>query len=273
MPLRPIIHHFTITGFYSAFEFSWDKNFRFHGERHDLWEIVLVTSGVVEATEDEKVYTLENNNMLLHAPMEFHRIASADGTSPSGIILSFSSTGVLPEELKNGVFVLSEADKQRYESIAKKIIRFLQEGDVSYSGQEVADLLSSFLIRLSTETAELRLDCSQSATEYRRIVSAMSRGVFENMTLSDFAKECSVSVSYIKQLFKKHAGISPKSYYTHLRVRQASQLLDEGLSATEIADKMNFSSPNYFSAFFKKNAGILPSEFKKTTDLSKNPLT
>jgi two-component system response regulator YesN len=46
-------------------------------------------------------------------------------------------------------------------------------------------------------------------------------------------------------------------------VRHAARLLDEGFSATEIADKMNFSSPNYFSVFFKKHTGTMPSEYKK----------
>lgn len=266
MLLKPITHKFSITGFYSAFSFSWDRHFRFHGESHNFWEIVLVSAGKVEATEDEKVYTLGENNMILHAPMEFHRISSADGTSPSGIILSFASAGQLPEKLKKGVFVLSESDRHEYEQIAKKIMLFREEGGSDYSGQEAADLLSAFLIRLGEETPERRLDLSFTATEYRRVVSAMAKGVLDNLTLTDFARDCSISVSYIKQLFKKHAGISPKSYYTHLRVRRAAHLLDDGLSATEVANKMNFSSPNYFSMFFKKHMGISPSEYKKNKD-------
>ena len=263
MFFKPITHHFSITGFYSAFAFSWDEHYQFHGESHDLWEIVLVTSGKVEATEDEKVYTLEKNNMLLHAPMEFHRIASAENTTPSGLIMTFGTVGTLPEELKKGIFVLSEPDKQEYEAIVKKIMQFLEETGNTYLGQEVANQLCAFLIRLGSETAERRLDNSPAATEYRRVVSAMTHGVFENLTLADFAKECNISVSYIKQLFKKYAGLSPKAYYTHLRVRHAARLLDEGHSATEIADKMNFSSPNYFSVFFKKHTGSAPSEYKR----------
>ena len=263
MFFKPITHHFSITGFYSAFAFSWDENFQFHGESHDLWEIVLVTSGKVEATEDEKIYTLEKNNMILHAPMEFHRIASAEGTSPSGIIMTFGTEGKLPTELKKGIFILSEPDKQEYEAIVKKIMLFLEEVENSYLGQEAANQLAAFLIRLGSETAERRLDSSTAATEYRHVVSTMTDGVCENLTLSDFAKECNISVSYIKQLFKKYAGLSPKAYYTHLRVRHAARLLDQGLSATEIADKMNFSSPNYFSVFFKKHMGMIPSEYKK----------
>ncbi|MBQ9802563.1 MAG: helix-turn-helix transcriptional regulator [Clostridia bacterium] len=264
MRFKEIEHPFEITGFYSAFRFAWDKLYKFHGESHDLWEIVLVTSGVVEATEDEKVYMLEKNNMLLHAPMEFHRIGSAEGTCPTGMIMTFGTRGTLPAELKKGIFNLSEHDREEYETICDAIGRFLtDEADNPYAGQKIAAELTAFLIRLGAEKAERRLDNSPAAIEYRRVVSAMTAGVCDNLTLSDFALSCNISVSYIKQLFKKYAGLSPKAYYTHLRVQQAAKLLDEGLAASEIADRMNFSSPNYFSVFFKKHTGTIPSEYKK----------
>ncbi len=264
MEFKSITRQFHINGFYSAFRFAWDEQFVFHGESHDLWEIVCVTAGKVEATEDEKIYTLEKNNILLHAPMEFHRIRSADNTRPEGIIISFGTSGELPTELRKGVFVLDEAEMQEYEAICEKISEFYLNTEKNpYAGQEAADLLSAFLIRLGSETAQRRVDNSPAATEYRRVVSAMTASVCDNLTLSDFAADCNISVSYIKQLFKKYAGLSPKAYYTHLRVRHATSLLDEGLSASEIADKMSFSSPNYFSVFFKKHTGLMPSEYKK----------
>ena len=66
-----------------------------------------------------------------------------------------------------------------------------------------------------------------------------------------------------KLLFNTYAGISPKSYFNQLRLRHANELLSIGLSVTEVAELMNFSSPNYFSAFYKKHTGISPSERQK----------
>ena len=96
---------FEIVGFCTAFRFEWNESFVFNGERHHVWEIVYLDSGKVEVTEDEKIYTLESGNIILHAPMEFHRIRSAYGTSPSGYVISFEALGELPEQLKNGIFV------------------------------------------------------------------------------------------------------------------------------------------------------------------------
>jgi AraC-like DNA-binding protein len=264
MELHRIVREFQIDGFYTAFPFAWDEHFVFHGESHDFWEIVYLTDGMVEVTEDEKVYLLKKENMILHAPMEFHRIRSAGGSSPQGYIMSFHALGRLPEELKTGIFVPGREEGARYAAICEQIAACLAGTARSpYAGQEAADELAAFLIRLGGERAEHRPDTSPAATEYRRLVTAMTDGVCENKTLSDFAQECSVSVSYIKQLFRQYAGISPKAYYIALRVRHAAALLEEGRTVTEIAEQMNFSSGNYFSAFFKKHTGAMPSAYKK----------
>lgn len=265
MNFKGIDRRFEISGFYSAFRFAWDDRYVFHGESHDFWEIVFIETGKVEVTEDEKIYTLEKNNIILHAPMEFHRIRSVEGTAPSGMILTFIASGALPTELRKGIFVLKEGERQDFMDIGEKILSFFsEEKHEPYRGQEAADLLSAFLIRLGSETAERRPDTSPAATEYRKVVSAMTDSVCDNLSLCDFAASCNISVSYIKQLFKKYAGISPKTYYSNLRVQHAIKLLKSGLSASVIADKMNFSSPNYFSVFFKKHTGLVPTEYKKT---------
>ena len=132
-----------------------------------------------------------------------------------------------------------------------------------YSGQEAADRLSAFLIRLGRRTAKDQRVISTSASEYRRIALAMAHNVNRNLTLTDFARMCNVSVSYIKLLFKKYATLSPKNYYANLRTQRAISLMRQGMSALEIASEMNFSSPNYFSVFFKKQTGESPNAYRK----------
>ena len=105
---------------------------------------------------------------------------------------------------------------------------------------------------------------TQSAIEYRRLASFMSEHVNENLTLTELAAKNNVSVSYVKLLFGTYAGMSPKAYFNQLRLRRATELLREGKTVTEVADLMNFSSPNYLSAFYKRLSGTPPTERQKT---------
>lgn len=259
----PVERDFTVTGFFTAFNFSWDGKFIFHGESHDFWEIVFVTEGAVESIEDENVYLLKENDLILHAPLEFHRIRSAEGESQKGIIMSFKTAGSLPEELKDGIFSLKAEEKEEYLSLCKTIMNFVRGNGSYYTGQEAADHLSAFLIRLSQQTPERKFSGSAGAVEYHRIVSDMTERVCENLTLTDFAKGQNISISYLKLLFKTYAGISPKTYFNQLRARHAAYLLSENLTVAEVAEKMNFSSQNYFTVFFRNHMGCTPSEHRK----------
>ena len=251
---------FSIDGLYSAFEFDWDDKFVFSGESHDFWEIVFVESGEVEVTEDENVYILGAGNMIFHAPMEFHRIKSSGGSSPDGFILSFGASGSLPETISSGIFSLDPAQVTEYTLIRQKALDFYAHPEYVLLGHEVSALLTAFIIRLGSKNAISGLSMSQSAIEYRKIVSYMFNNVQRNLTLSDIAAANNISVSYVKLLFSIYAGISPKAYYNQLRVRYATELLQSGISVTEVSDKMNFSSPNYFSTFYKKLTGVSPSD-------------
>lgn len=244
-------------------DYNWNQHFVCTGESHDFWEIVYVMSGAVECTEDERIYRLTEGNMVLHAPMEFHKIRSADGTSPHVLVLSFESTGQLPVSLGEGVFLLSPQEREEYESIFRRVYA-LRGGQAKgqFAAQECADSMASFLVRLSeAHSARTQLSHSRDAQMYQWLVTLMTERVSDNLVLEELAAQIPVSISYMKVLFRRYAGIGPKTYYSRLRCTEAIRLLRSGLSAAETAERMNFSSPSYFSVFFKKMTGMTPSEY------------
>ncbi len=254
--------HFDITALFTAYKFDWDDKYSYVGECHVPWEIVFVKNGLVECTEDERVYTLKKNDIIIHAPLEFHTIRSIK-SSTSVLILSFLANGELPGELSNGIFALNDKYRNEFMEIFDSTYAFLNEGPKNaYSGQGIVNRLSSFLIRLGSKTPEEQLSLSKSAVEYRRIASAMADNICENLSLVEFAKMCNVSISYVKLLFQKYAAISPMNYYANLRVQYAMTLLESGMTVNKISEIMNFSSPNYFSIFFKKHTGEMPSKYR-----------
>lgn len=256
---------FNIIGFHTAFNFSHDEKWSFSGEAHNFWEVVFISEGKVIATEDEKIYLLKKNNLLFHAPMEFHRIKSATGSSPKGFIMSFSLTGKLPESLKKGVFELSTQEADEYINISKKVISIVhQENNPEFLATETCALLSAFFIKIGTaDRAKRIISGTQSAQEYKKAVEIMALSVCENLSLDEIAKKCNISTSYLKLLFKSYAGVPPKVYYNNLRLKQSQEFLDAGLSSKEISYKMGFSSPNYFTVFFKSATGLTPLQYRK----------
>lgn len=251
---------FEIKGFYTAIKCDWTEPFVFNGESHDFWEAVFVESGQVEITEDETFYALSEGNLIFHAPMEFHRIRSAENSSPKVFIFSFKTTGELPKAIRAGVFTVNPTQKKLFDELRDCVYDYVHKDPSEMTGEKATSLLKLFIIEMAKAPIATDITISHCAREYQRIISFMSKNILENLTLKDIASKTNISVSYMKILFKAYAGSSPKSYYNMLRVQKATELLNKGDSVAKVSLAMNFSSPNYFSAFFKRETGRSPSQ-------------
>lgn len=84
-----------------------------------------------------------------------------------------------------------------------------------------------------------------------------------SLTIQQIAKELGVSYSNFRKLFKEYTGLSPATYQQDLKLQRAKELLSTtNLSVKEIAYRLNFDSPDYFSAKFKIKTGRKPSDMR-----------
>lgn len=258
-----IKNDFYIESINSLWEKKWDSTYFYPGEYHDFPEIVFVLEGGVISTEEGHVYNMKENDLILHNSMEFHSIRSAPGTNPHVLILSFSYLGNLPEIILDGTFNLSEKERDTFVNIFERASKFYNEEDSDPKfGQLIGFDLASFLLGLALEhSVNKETSNSKEVSKYHTVVQTMYRHIYDNSSLDELAEECFMSVSYIKFLFKQYAGISPKLYYSKIRVNEVLRLIMQNMTVSEIADKMNFSSPNYLSVFMKKHLGMTISEY------------
>jgi len=78
------------------------------------------------------------------------------------------------------------------------------------------------------------------------------------------AAEVGISEVYMRQLFRRELGVSPKQYIQGLRIQKAKQLLEEGdLSVTDIALSCGFSGIYPFYRAFKGATGEIPTEYRR----------
>jgi AraC-like DNA-binding protein/ligand-binding sensor protein len=92
-----------------------------------------------------------------------------------------------------------------------------------------------------------------------------------NITLGDIAHFTHCSPSYISHLFKKNIKMNIKAYVNKLRIEQAmNELLHSNDNIAEIAIKVGFNDPNYFTSVFCRQCGISPSNYKKKFSLIKD---
>ncbi|MDB5121815.1 MAG: transcriptional regulator, AraC family [Sphingobacteriales bacterium] len=91
----------------------------------------------------------------------------------------------------------------------------------------------------------------------------MKSNLGKKLTVEDMAGMHSLSSSHFSNLFRKNTGMSPIDYFIHLKMQRACQLLYTNNSKIkDIAMKLGYDDPYYFSRIFKKYMGTSPEQYK-----------
>lgn len=108
-------------------------------------------------------------------------------------------------------------------------------------------------------------------------ISKLTEIVNQHLDDPDFdvatlTQEVGVSRSLLHTKLKKIVNLSTSEFVKAIRMKHAAELLSDGsLTVAEVAYKIGFSDPNYFSRTFKDYYGVNPSGYKqKSTETKKN---
>ena len=117
---------------------------------------------------------------------------------------------------------------------------------------------------LNYSVAELRLNKDSKHVDIINKARLRIRESLEgNLTIQEIAQELGISYSSFRKLFKEHTGFAPALYQQNLKLQRAKELLSTtDDSIKEIAYRLNFESPDYFSSKFKSQTGMKPSDFR-----------
>ncbi|SFP19832.1 AraC-type DNA-binding protein [Amycolatopsis rubida] len=109
-----------------------------------------------------------------------------------------------------------------------------------------------------------------AATEHElNPVSQVIRYVQEHMnepvTVADLADHVAMSPSAFAHLFREVTGMSPYQFVKRMRLDRARTLLvEEGLSVSEVAREVGYTSLSHFITEFKRHFGVTPRAYAET---------
>ena len=122
------------------------------------------------------------------------------------------------------------------------------------------------LLAHSTETDNIGKDMLSPQDEafmselYRIMGEELSNTELDTVRLAESLK---ISRSKFYYKVKGLTGENPGSFFRTYKLNRAAQLISEGrYTLSEIADMTGFSTPSHFTRCFKKQFGVVPSEYK-----------
>jgi AraC family transcriptional activator of pobA len=245
--------------------------------RHEYYHILWMTRAAGEHVIDFEKYPLKDYSVSFLAPGQVHAWTSA--VEPEGYIINisphyfnriFSGT---EESLDVSFFRANPREPVLFlsEQESNGLIPLLLDIEAECRADQMGrrDVVKSLLIILFTR---LRRVCPPRRYEpamqkHQQIVRRYERLIEENFTktsaLRDYAAALAITPRALAHSVKSITGQTPGRLIHDRLVLEAKRLLMETeLGISELAYKLNFEDPAYFSRFFRRETGMTPRAFR-----------
>jgi AraC-like DNA-binding protein len=100
--------------------------------------------------------------------------------------------------------------------------------------------------------------------QMEKLLSLIHTDIRKRWTVAEMAQWMQCSEQYLRRLFLKYTGKTPKEYYLDARLELALSLFRQGnYNVSQVADLLNFFDSFHFSKAFKQKFGYAPSAVKQ----------
>ena len=255
-----------IESLYTFFYHEKEQGFIFPGESHPMLELTYVDQGSLHSVVDGVDQLLEQGDLMLYGPNQWHMQYADIGVAPRFVTISFDASG---QDLSS---ILSRKFKspQKAVFLLEQMLREQEKADV-YSNDMIISLLVQTLLTLLREghTNNDKLQMSHTLRSeneiIRRAQQYIGSHIREKLSVPIVARSVDISPSYLTSLFHKHLQISPGEYIRRIKLQESKQMIREDtLNFTQIAAILQYSTVHHFSRQFKEHFGITPTEYAKS---------
>lgn len=129
---------------------------------------------------------------------------------------------------------------------------------------EIKEWMKEICIKTMKYIIKDRQDTSKAMV--RKAKDYVNNSYYESdITINKICNYLHISPTYFSFIFKKETKTTFINYLTDIRMESAKELLrTTSMKTFEIAEKIGYSEPNYFSYCFKKKFDMSPSEYRNS---------
>ena len=236
------------------------------------FQLLYVASGKAhfyfDKSEEDTVVTA--GHMVLYRPKEPQRYIYYGEEQTEVYWVHFTGnnvTNILRHYgIGSGMRVIETGTSLEYPRIFKQMIQELQRCQAHYPDL-LTLLLLELLIRIERQIGrEHRPKDAYLNAEMELAIQHFSDHYSDEINIEEYALSRGMSVSWFIRNFKQYAGTTPMQYLVERRMANAQVLLETtSYNISEIAALVGYDNPLYFSRIFRKQKGMSPSEYRKTT--------
>lgn len=242
--------------------------------------LVYCMTDQVSMIIDENEFTLNSGELITITSGQIHKFNGSPGAK--GFILEFTLDFFGKDDndieliFHNGLFchfAMNEViavDKIDVEQQLHLIRKELTEQPYQYL-ISVHSYIKLILVAINRAKVVRGDEIWKPNALFLKFLEAVRNNFEHNYPVSEFARMLETTEMKLNELSKLHAGKTAQNVIYGLVTSEAKRMLRyEDLSVKEVAYKLGFNDPFYFSNFFKKQSGISPKQYKESASASLN---
>lgn len=261
LALDEIIQNYTVTREKRAGAYN-----MINAHYHNHYEIYLLTKGSVRYFIEDRVFDLNEGDIVLIPPHVIHKTATLKNRGSERLMIAFTNEFIMYPH-NDRLFTCFDSfyyKEPPVRGIIEKAEAEYKKAD-RYSEELIAGYIREILVCLKRITDENKKEeISPNNSIVQKAVHYICENYASELSLRMIAKTFGQSECHFSRQFKMFTGFGVNEYITIVRVKSAEKLLvTTNLPITEIAQNCGFNSSSYFAAVFKKIRGIPPGVIRR----------
>lgn len=240
------------------------------------------TEGETSLTSNLQEFRLKKDSLFIFSPKHILQVQSNNRFKAHLIVIApdflkrinIDTKRMMPLFLQFGslpCMELTHAESQSLRSFISMVEQELKGSETDFSSEIVAAIsppmiykVGDILTHYLTEHPEVDSPIHNRAEEYfRQFTELLGEHYKHERSVGFYARQLCITPKYLTTLIKRISGKSVSEWIDNYVILEAKTLLKySNMSVQEIAYYLNFPNQSFFGSYFKRNAGMSPSQYK-----------
>ena len=240
------------------------------------------TEGETSLTSNLQEFRLKKDSLFIFSPKHILQVQSNNRFKAHLIVIApdflkrinIDTKRMMPLFLQFGslpCMELTHAESQSLRSFISMVEQELKGSETDFSSEIIGGLIAATIYKVGdilthylTEHPEVDSPIHNRAEEYfRQFTELLGEHYKHERSVGFYARQLCITPKYLTTLIKRISGQSVSEWIDNYVILEAKTLLKySNMSVQEIAYYLNFPNQSFFGSYFKRNAGMSPSQYK-----------
>ena len=239
------------------------------------------TEGETSLTSNLQEFRLKKDSLFIFSPKHILQVQSNNRFKAHLIVIApdflkrinIDTKRMMPLFLQFGslpCMELTHAESQSLRSFISMVEQELKGSETDFSSEIIGGLIAATIYKVGdilthylTEHPEVDSPIHNRAEEYfRQFTELLGEHYKHERSVGFYARQLCITPKYLTTLIKRISGKSVSEWIDNYVILEAKTLLKySNMSVQEIAYYLNFPNQSFFGSYFKRNAGMSPSQY------------